>query len=177
MLLFNELGRDAKNGLPSWAPDWTSSAKFFPTRYPAELYNADKTRPCHAELEDGLRLKVRSVKVDTVKEVTRMRTLSWKHTSELVELLKEWRRVAGLDSPGPDQDHGQDHGQDQVGDSDDLEELFWRAVFADAIFEHDMEHRKADLEQREHERYDASSRATRSKSWLSGTGCGVRQPA
>jgi hypothetical protein len=148
VLLFNELGRDRKNGLPSWVPDWSTSSKFFPTGYPEGLYKADKTRAFLAELEDGLRLKVRAVKVDTISQVTGIRTNQFEPARELVAQLIEWRRLAGLDSPGPDQDLG----QDQVGDFGELEALFWRAVFADAIFEHDMEHHKADFKKGDYEK-------------------------
>ena len=69
------------------------------------------TRTFLAELEDGLKLKVRTVNVDTIKEVTAIFTNSFKHVSELVAQLVEWRRMAGLDSPIPEQDPG----HDQVG--------------------------------------------------------------
>lgn len=123
LLLFNELGRYPRNNVPSWVPDWTTTAKFCPIWYPAELYNTSKSRPCHAVLKDGLRLEVRTVKVHTIKEVTGMRANGLVQASGLVSQLMEWRRIAGR-----------------------------RAMFADAVFAREVEHRKSDLKQSEHEK-------------------------
>jgi hypothetical protein len=148
LLRFNNFGRYPKNDLPSWVPDWSSKAKFFPTEYPEKIYNMGNTRTFLAELEDGLELRVRTVKVDTIKKVTEMRTNSFIHVKELIAQLVEWRSMAGLDSPIPKLDPG----QDQVGEPGDLEGFFWRVVFADAMFEHDMEHGEARRQPRDDEK-------------------------
>jgi len=59
------------------------------------------------------------VKVDTITDVTAMRTVSWKDTRSLVAEIKEWRRMAGLDFTRPPH-----HGDDSES---------WRAVFADVM--------------------------------------------
>ncbi|XP_014550283.1 hypothetical protein COCVIDRAFT_21227 [Bipolaris victoriae FI3] len=131
VLILNDLGRHTQHGLPSWVPDWTSDGMFCPQPYPDSLYQTDKGRQYYAEIEDELKLKVRSIKVDTIKRVSKMRTVSWNNPGKLVGLLKEWRCMVGLDSPT--QQKGHDHAN--------LEDTFWKTVFADMMLERDMEHR------------------------------------
>jgi hypothetical protein len=126
ILTFNDLGRDGKLGLPSWVPDWTSSGIFCPVPYEYHLFAASKTRPCHASLNDDLQLKIRTIQVDSVSETSSMRTASWAHPRELVAQIKEWRQMAGL------RDQPTDHDA-----SEDREETFWRAVFADTMEEYE----------------------------------------
>jgi hypothetical protein len=75
-----------------------------------------------------------------------MRKKSFIHVKELIAQLAEWRLMAGLDSPIPKLDPG----HNQVSEPGDLEGSFWRAVFADAIFEHVMKDREACMRERDH---------------------------
>src|SRR3569833_181766 len=154
VLVYNLLGRNTQNSLPSWVPDWTSHARHFSNEYPINLYRVflgHETQPCYAELEGGRTLHVRGVKIDTVSKVTARRIAGVYHPRELVRLLEEWRRDAGLDSPGPsDQNYQGKCGQNQKKkkESGDLEEKFWRSVFEDAMCEYDdLEHQETDTQQ------------------------------
>lgn len=129
LLVFNDIGHNKKLELPSWVPDWTSCGTFCPSPYEYDLFASARNRPCHGRIYENLELEIRTVQVDWVEKTASIRTVAWDHPRKLVSLIKEWRRLAGLEHQPPSQENLMDH-----------EEAFWKVVFADTIEEYEDGH-------------------------------------
>ncbi|KAH0537545.1 hypothetical protein FGG08_005680 [Glutinoglossum americanum] len=122
LLTWNERERNKLLGLPSWANDWSWHGLFNPNPYPWSFFDAAKGQSAFLELRRDSVLAVRGVRVDRVSKIGPVRTWEWYPPQELVKTMKHWRAIAGI--------------HDQAGsieDSQDLDERFWRVVFADTI--------------------------------------------
>ena len=96
LLTLNDLGRDPRCKIPSWAPDWSWDCRFCPQPFYSRIYTTSTNVQFTANLQDDLCLSVRSKPIDTVSITSPRRTVSWGRPKELVSLLKQWQQTAGL---------------------------------------------------------------------------------
>ena len=126
LLTLNDLGRNPKCEIPSWAPDWSWDCRFCPEPFHSRIYTISTNVQFTARLQNDLCLSVRSKTIGTVSITGPMRTFSWRRPKELVSLLKQWQQIAGVyQTKGFKQPRGHSAAPSPE------ERTFWRTLFAD----------------------------------------------
>ena len=122
LLAWNERARNEKRGFPSWVPDWSHHGIYDPNPYHWYQFRATGEQELIAELHKDSVLAVSSVMVDEIAAVGPIRTWEWQKAKILVNLLEEWREMAGLNNVETEKMYDR---------NTTMEEAFFRTLFSD----------------------------------------------